>query len=1252
MRRHSAAHLTLLVGCTLLFAACGGDGARDHRASDGGNVDGGDVDGGDADDGGGDNGEGDCDDCDDPACSGAPSCQPSCGNEEVEAGEACDDGNQVDGDGCAADCSRLEICGDGTIDTGEDCDDGNADDSDGCSMGCATELGFKCSGAPSVCNQAPVAVDDEASADEDDLVALSVATLLANDTDREDDTLSLVEVQSAVHGVASFTPGDANVVLTLEAGFSGTASFEYVVSDGTSTDIGLVTVTVLPVDDPPIAAEDMATVDEDTTLSISVATLLENDTLVENGPLAIEGVQNAVHGTVSFTPGDDDVVFTPHADYFGAASFEYVLSDGVSIDVGLVNISVTGVNDAPVNTVPAAQVTALPTAKVFSSANNNALTITDIDAGLSPVRVRLTVTDGTVTLGSTAGLTFVDGDGTDDATTAFTGTIADINVALNGTSVTPDADFAGEMELTLTTNDQGNTGNDGARSDTDVVTIEVRTGKLVEISARFAHACGRTAEGTVYCWGSDSSGQLGNGAGVQSSQVPTQVVGEDGIGVLQDVTQIAAGSSHTCALTSAGGVFCWGANGGNQLGNWGGTSHTPVRVIGPGGTGFLEDVVQISAGEFFTCAVTSDGAAYCWGADVVGELGNGSAGGSAAPARVVGVGGTGVLSDVTQIAAGTFHACAVTSAGHVFCWGADAVEQLGDGLGDGEPSESPVQVLGEDGSGVLENVKQISAYNHTCAVTGSGSAYCWGEGGPKLGSGGSSARPLPTRVVGNLGFGSLGDVQQISAGAYHTCAIASFGSFTGVGFCWGFDDHGALGNGNNGTQEAPFRLSVPLAEESLSQITASFQYSCAVTSSGDPYCWGSDSSGALGNGGTSDEDSEFPSPMLMPGTSEANVAFTQISSGNAHTCGVVAGGAAYCWGNDGGGRLGNGSPVSNSQLPVRVVGPSGAGFLSPVVQIDAADTHTCALTGAGSAYCWGDDDFGQLGNGAAGSSPTPVQVVGVGGTSFLSNVANIDTGMWHTCAAIRDGRAFCWGNDGVGQLGNDDGGDSQTPTQVRGVDGAGFLANVKQIGVGDAPRCAVTSDGNVYCWGGGTSETPTRVRGVGGTGFLENVTQIAIGPSYSCALTGSGSVYCWGSDASGTLGNGGGSSSSSTPVQVIGGEQGGATLANVTQLSARRTLACATTSTGNVFCWGSDSDGQLGDGGTSTNSQSPVQVAGVGGVDVASAITQVAAGDKHGCAISSAGSAFCWGLDDSGQLGNGGGSTSTQAPAEVTAPVE
>jgi len=330
-------------------------------------------------------------------------------------------------------------------------------------------------------NDAPVAVADVGSTPEDTPVSGNV---LGNDTD-VDTGSSLAVTQFTVAGVAgTFTAGSTASIAgvgTLTIAASGAYTFTpaadyngsvpvatYTVSDGTATATGSLTLTVSPVNDAPVAAADTATTNEDTALTIAPAALLANDTDADGNPLTIQSVQGAVNGTVALVGGN--VVFTPAANYNGPASFTYTISDGNGgTSTATVNVTVVAVNDAPVNTVPAAQTTAEDSALVFSSANGNALSVADVDGG--SLTVTVAVTNGTFTLGSTAGVT-VTGNG--GGSVQLVGSAAAINAALAGSSYANTADYNGPATLTLTT-------SDGTLSDTDTVAITVNP--VVDITA-------------------------------------------------------------------------------------------------------------------------------------------------------------------------------------------------------------------------------------------------------------------------------------------------------------------------------------------------------------------------------------------------------------------------------------------------------------------------------------------------------------------------------------------------------------------------------------------------------------------------------------------------------------------------------------------------------------------------------------------------------------------------------------------------
>jgi hypothetical protein len=294
------------------------------------------------------------------------------------------------------------------------------------------------------------------------------------------------------------------------------------------------------------------------------------------------------------------------------------------------------------------------------------------------------------------------------------------------------------------------------------------SGGVSAASARATHTCALTTIGAVECWGANGEGQLGDGT-TTSRTTPVSI---GGLG--SGVAAIAAGDDHTCAVTSSGGVKCWGADGDGQLGD--GTltsSSTPVPVAG-----LSDGVTAITAGSSHTCALTDAGAVKCWGLNSGGQLGDGTTTSSSVPVPVAGL-----SSGVKTITAGLAFTCAVTSAGAVKCWGDNVAGQLGDGTT--VDSSVPVSV-----SGLTSGVSAIAAgEDHTCAVTSGGGAECWGFNGVgQLGDGTTLNSSVPVPVSG-LASG----VSAITAGDDHTCALTSAGGVE----CWGYNADGELGTGTN-----------------------------------------------------------------------------------------------------------------------------------------------------------------------------------------------------------------------------------------------------------------------------------------------------------------------------------------------------------------------------------------------------------------------------------------------------------------------
>jgi alpha-tubulin suppressor-like RCC1 family protein len=355
---------------------------------------------------------------------------------------------------------------------------------------------------------------------------------------------------------------------------------------------------------------------------------------------------------------------------------------------------------------------------------------------------------------------------------------------------------------------------------------------------------------------------------------------------------------------------------------------------------------------------------------------------------------------------------------------------------------------------------------------------------------------------------------------------------------------------------------------------------------------------------------------------------TTITAGVAHTCGLSSSGAVLCWGSNEFGQLGNGSTTSFTS-PVQVVG-----LTSSAASIAAGSDSTCALMSAGAVWCWGDNSNGQLGNGTFTQSAVPVQVMDPTGSAPLSSVARIAAGQSHTCAVTSAGVALCWGDNSKGQLGNGTEIVSSLPVPV-----SGLATGVATIAAGSDFTCAVTEDGGAKCWGdgasgqlgNGTSANSALASSVlDGTGVsaLGGVVTISAGFQNACALTTEGTVLCWGANGAGQLGNGVAGSASALPVEVLD-STGKSPLGDVVAISSGSDNNCAVTAAGTTECWGANASGQLGNG-SSSNSSTPVAVAGL-----TSGVTAIASGDQHSCAATNSGSAQCWGSNANGQLANG-----------------
>lgn len=419
-----------------------------------------------------------------------------------------------------------------------------------------------------------------------------------------------------------------------------------------------------------------------------------------------------------------------------------------------------------------------------------------------------------------------------------------------------------------------------------------------DVHAFAATACARTSDGRVFCWGSSANGQLGTFDDAITTPIE---IGSS------DVAQVALGGGLLCVRGSDSMLRCAGRNGYSQLADGGTSSNVPLRVPGTW--------ASVATGFLYTCATTMDGQMSCAGANTVGQLGSGTLRPQMAMERVSSLG------EVDRMAAGVDHVCASTN-GTAHCWGGNYYAQLG--LNDLVDRTTPVAV---------REGYALAALHHTCSIDIDEALWCWGvnERG-QLGRG-TSGSPQGPAVV-NL----TAQWTQVAVGRLHSCGLEA-----GNLHCWG--DRFKVGI-NAPMQDVLAPTYTGLSD--IDDVTAGWNHTCAISSTGVARCWGSNYAGQLGVGDLMARQL----PTSVPGV------WATIAGGSEHSCGIQTNGTLWCWGSNVLGQLGTGDYTSRTS-PVQV----GAAMNWRAVAVHT--NHSCATNEGGELYCWGDNNDGELATGDA-----------------------------------------------------------------------------------------------------------------------------------------------------------------------------------------------------------------------------------------------------------------------------------------------
>ncbi len=579
---------------------------------------------------------------------------------------------------------------------------------------------------------------------------------------------------------------------------------------------------------------------------------------------------------------------------------------------------------------------------------------------------------------------------------------------------------------------------------------------VIAVAAGESFSLALRHDGTVVAWGDDAFGQLGRGATPSSTNIPVQVKGIGGVGVLTDVVAIAAGRHHSLALRSDGSLVTWGRNQAGQLGTGtiGDNRNVPVQILAARGLPFTR-LIAVAGGAQHSLALRSDGTVLAWGSDSDGQLGNGdSVGNSSTPRAVVTSTGKGALANIVSIAAGSVHSVAVAVDGTVSSWGANNDGLLGDGSA--VPRQRPVPVLDDNTGLALVGALAVSAGStHSLVVTANGAES----------SAAASLQATQPVYRSQCIFNS--DACSVIAAAGHQTEFLGFADGTMRGA--GSNTSGQLGIGST-TNAAVFTpLKAPGGSSNLTNVlavSAGLLHGLALRADGTVVSWGSNNSFALGTG-TANGVFSTPANVVGPDGGGLLTDIVAIAAGHRHSVALRADGAVFAWGANNFGEVGVATPGVTKQTPTQVLAPLGSGFLTGIVAIAAGDDLTVALRSDGAVFSWGKDTAGQLGDGPGSpetcfegpcaSRPRPV--------AGLTGVIQISARGQHVLALKQDGTVVAWGADDRGQLGNNSTFTNESsPVTVMNAAGTAPLSPVTAVDAGYNHSVALRAS-QIFSWG-------------------------------------------------------------------------------------------------------------------------------------------------------------------------------------------
>jgi YD repeat-containing protein len=700
-----------------------------------------------------------------------------------------------------------------------------------------------------------------------------------------------------------------------------------------------------------------------------------------------------------------------------------------------------------------------------------------------------------------------------------------------------------------------------------------------------------------------------------------------------------------------------------------------------------------------TSFLISDNHVYGWGANACGQIGTLDQPFVTVP-QIMTIPILQAGENITSLVSGGMHTLALTNLHRILSWGMNAFGQLGVGHCDDVVGAQEVVCpdLGSDEKFIMLNAHQ----HYNLALTNEGRIFYWGNKQQTVVSNatlGSLDKALFVTTPTNIQFAHQGDsssYKQISQTEKYCFALTTQGQLffwltsqfeklnstskndskifdmnlikfprlntketvvqiaTGKNHLLALTNHGkvfALGENDHGQRGIPDKIPSPWSEQDFANIVnvetslknekivkvyAFENISCVLTNFGRILIWGDNHYGQLGDGTIINR--HIPQVLSFHQDRSINdEQIIEISMYSTHCVAVNSQGRVLTWGNNTYGQLGNGT-TTHYKTPTILTNFSIVPSKETMVQVSVGRVHSLAVTSQGRMYAWGSNDSRQLGDGTYNDRLTPT-LINVPNLQSGESIAHISAGSSHSLAVTSQGRVYAWGSNWGGQLGDGTYNDRLTPTLIN-VPSLQSGESIAHISAGSSHSLAVTTQGRVYAWGyngegrlgDGTSNdrSTPTLINVPNLQSGETIIQVTAGYFHSLAVTTQGRVYAWGWNFYGQLGDGT-SNDRSTPTLInVPSLQSGETIAQVTAGSSH---SLAVTTQARVYSWGSNGSGQLGNG-TTTSRNTPTLI-NVPNLQSGESIDHVSAGSSHSLAVTTQGRVYAWGSNGSGQLGDG-----------------